>query len=87
MKVWFRFLYIRPEGSCEVATLFLGPWDARIGDGSTGVLAEKPGQIRRAILRVTAEIVEVWAAEIAEQQGTATGVPPIQSSPCLPMSV
>src|SRR5713226_3611857 len=43
--------------------------DARIAPRATGVLAEEPGQIRRAILRRAAKVVDAAAAEVAEEQG------------------
>ena len=67
-------VFVCPWGSCDPKMLFLEPWDARIGDGPAGVLPEEPGQVRRAVLRVTIKIVDLWAAEIAEKQGTAIGV-------------
>ena len=43
--------------------------DARIPPRATAVLAEEPVQIRRAILRSAAKIVDAAAAEVAEEQG------------------
>src|SRR5258705_13762904 len=48
--------------------------DARIAPRATAVLPEEPTQIRRAILRSAAEVVNTAAAEVAEKQG-AVGVP------------
>ena len=42
--------------------------DARIAPRATAVLAEEPIQVRRAILRSAAKIVEVGVGEIAEEQ-------------------
>ena len=42
--------------------------NARIAYRTTAVLAEKPGQVRRTILHITSEIVNVEATEIAEYQ-------------------
>src|SRR6266566_1664467 len=43
--------------------------DARIPPRAAAVLAEEPVQIRRAILRSAAKIVNAAAAEVAEEQG------------------
>jgi hypothetical protein len=40
---------------------------ARIAPRATAVLAEEPGQIRRAILRSAAKVVDAAAAEVAEE--------------------
>src|SRR6266851_8448327 len=45
--------------------------DARIAPRATAVLAEEPIQVRRAILRIAAKIVDVGAAEVAEEQCAA----------------
>src|SRR5260370_37229211 len=42
---------------------------ARIAPRATAVLAEEPGQIRRAVLRSAAEVVDAAAGEVAEEQG------------------
>jgi hypothetical protein len=54
----------------EPLMLILPPWlwDARIRLRTTAVLAEEPIQVRRAILRVAAKIVDAWTGEIAEDQ-------------------
>ena len=45
--------------------------DARIAPRAAGVLAEEPIQVRCAILRIAAKIIDVGAAEIAEKQCAA----------------
>src|ERR1700704_1494288 len=48
-----------------------GCWDTRIGPWAAAVLAEEPGQIRAAVLFVTAKIVDAGPAEIAKEQCAA----------------
>src|SRR5258705_12382247 len=48
--------------------------DARIAPRATAVLPEEPTQIRRAILRSAAEVVNTAAAEVAEKQGAVLPV-------------
>ena len=63
----------RERANGEPSPLVLAdPRDARIADRSAGVLAEEVGQVRRAILGIAAEIVDVVAAEVAEQQRALT---------------
>src|ERR1700716_2512099 len=42
--------------------------NAGVGPRATAVLAEEPIQVRRAILRIAAKIIDVGPAEIAEHQ-------------------
>src|ERR1700722_7146652 len=48
--------------------------DARIASRATGVLAEEPIQVRRAILRIAAKIIEVRVCEVSEDQGAVFAV-------------
>ena len=61
-----RYANVELKPSASVPSIRL--WDARIALRSTAVLAEEPIQIRRAILGIAAKVVDVGAAEIAEQQ-------------------
>ena len=60
----------------EAVTLILAlrMRDARIALRTAAVLAEEPRQVRSAILRIAAKIVDVKAAEIAEKQRAASPV-------------
>jgi hypothetical protein len=49
-----------------------GLGDTRVGLRTIAVLAEEPGQIRRAVLFVTAKIVDAGPAEIAKEQCAAS---------------
>ena len=61
-----RYANVELKPSASVPSIRL--WDARIALRSTAVLAEEPIQVRRTILGITAKVVDVGAAEIAEQQ-------------------
>src|ERR1700731_3223799 len=50
----------------------VGFGDTRIGLWATAVLAEEPGQIRGAVLLVTAKVVDTGPAEIAKEQCAAS---------------